>query len=106
MGREKTKIRSSILQQNKNHGSLAFPVVQHYYQSAMIEYIVQWWKQPNESWDIEQMSLEMPLKEWCLLAEARETSSTENRVLKILLQVWKQCVKQFIPTLSPLASII
>lgn len=81
----KPRFKNSILQQSRDQGGLAFPDKERYYQAAMLnEYIVQWWEQSKRSWDIEQMSLKVPLKKWCLLAGTRKASFMENRILKIL----------------------
>lgn len=52
------------------------------------------------------MKINIPLNEWCLLTEDGKRLKISNRILSILLRVWKRCMVQLIPTLSPLASTV
>lgn len=50
--------------------------------------------------------ISIPLSEWCLLVGAGIRLNTVNRILVILLKIWKKCSPQLIPSLSPFASIM
>lgn len=66
---------------------------------------MQWWDHSNSvSWGIEQLNVDPPLKEWCLLAVDGPKLCTEIHILGALLQTWKRCLPQLVPSVSPLAS--
>lgn len=67
---KKARVSSNSLQKPKEGvGLLAFPNIERYYYAALMAYIVHWFDQEDNSWDLEQLHIEIPLKEWCLLAE-------------------------------------
>lgn len=92
----------------KTKGVPAFPNIECYYPAALIEYIIQWWDNCSISWDIVQMNISIPLKEWCLLGRSgvgKKLNAT-NGIVDIFLKTWKKCLSQLFPTLSPLATMI
>lgn len=40
------------------------------------------------------------------IGRAESKLNTTNRILTVLLKIWKRCVPQLIPSLSPLASMV
>lgn len=55
------------MQQRKEQECKSLPNVEHYYQSAVLEHLLQWWNLLNKSlWEFKQFGIAVPLREWAL----------------------------------------